>query len=147
MAPTIYSEILAKNIKALRSRAGIEQETAAVRMRNLGFTEWVRQTVSKVERGERRVTAEEAYGLAFVLDTTLSQLLAPREEDAVVEFRADGPPIPVETMQLSAMGQWVHGAFRWDDDNPVFLKSPPIVVNIAAQRLAGGGPPVRRAGG
>ena len=34
-------------------------------MRALGYKEWLYQTVGKVERGRRRVTAEEIRGLAW----------------------------------------------------------------------------------
>jgi len=110
-------------------------------MRALGFQEWVRQTVSKVERGERRVTAEEACGLAYALETTIGRLMAPLQEDKVVEFRADGPAIPVDSVQLSVIGQVVHGGFRWEGDEPVFLASPPVVSSIAELKAAGEWPP------
>ena len=46
-------------------------------MRALGFKGWRRQTVASVEKGKRRVTVEEALGLAMALETTLPRLLAP----------------------------------------------------------------------
>ena len=50
-------------------------------MRALGYTYWTRQTMSKVERGDRRVLAEEIPGLAYALMTSISALMAPRDED------------------------------------------------------------------
>jgi hypothetical protein len=40
----------------------------AARMQRLGYGAWLYQTVGNVERGKRRVTAEEV--LALALDTT-----------------------------------------------------------------------------
>lgn len=143
VTPTTYNEVLVSNVRAARGRAGIEQETAAARMRALGFEGWVRQTVSKVERGERKVMAEEVPALAYVLQTTISRLMAPLDEDKTVEFRESGPSIPVESLRMSAVGQIVHGAFRWEEDKPVFLEFPPVVRSVASRMAAGEWPPAK----
>jgi 8-oxo-dGTP diphosphatase len=46
-------------------------------MREHGFKDWHQQTVASVEKGKRRVTAEEVLGLVTALETTLPRLLAP----------------------------------------------------------------------
>ncbi len=119
MAPTTYADVLARNIRAARNRADIGQDSLAARMRALGFDAWIRQTVGSTERGRRRPTAEEIFGLSYALETSISRLLAPTEEDKVVEFPS-GDPISVDSVRLSAIGKIVHGAVTWDEDKPVF---------------------------
>jgi transcriptional regulator with XRE-family HTH domain len=93
-AATTYAEVIAKNIRAARGRADINQQLLADRMRNLGFTAWLHQTVGNVERGKRRVTAEEALGLAIALETTMQHLLSP--------LLQDGPAVLPSGLSLSA---------------------------------------------
>lgn len=62
-----WDTTIAANIRAERARIGIDQETLVKRMRALGYDTWHRQTVGKVERGERRVLADELPGLARCL--------------------------------------------------------------------------------
>ena len=81
MAPDTYREILARNIRAARSRIDIGQEDVAARMRALGHDAWIRQTVGATERGRRRPTAEEVLGLAYPLKTTVDRLMTPLWED------------------------------------------------------------------
>jgi transcriptional regulator with XRE-family HTH domain len=118
MAPDTYGEILSRNIRAARSRIGIGQENVAARMRALGFTAWIRQTVGATERGRRRPTAEEIAGLAVTLETTINRLMAPLDEDQVVELQPGGPAIAVSTVRMSVMGR-NDGAVKWDGDKPI----------------------------
>jgi transcriptional regulator with XRE-family HTH domain len=119
MAPSTYGEIMAANIRAARSRADIGQARLAARMRALGFTQWVPQTVSKSERSDRRLLAEEIAGLAVALETTIRYLMTPLDEDKLVELQPDGPAVAVSTIRMSAEGR-NDGAVRWDGDKPVF---------------------------
>lgn len=146
MAPTHYSDVLAGNIRSARTRIDREQESAAARMRALGYAYWTRQTVSKVERGDRRVLAEEIPGLAYALQTTISALMAPRDEDKTVEFQPGGEPVSVESLQLSARGQ-VDDSVWWNEDEPLFpcrstapdhLKA---VLDVTSRMRAGTWPP------
>ena len=118
MSPTTYADVLAKNVRAARSRAGLQQEPLAARMRALGYSAWLRQTVANVEKGKRRVSAEEIFALAEALDTTIAALMAPQDEDTIVDFPS-GAAISVAHVQLSAHGV-VDRAIRWDGDVPVF---------------------------
>ena len=74
---TTYADLLRRNVKAMRARHGINQETLASRMRAFGFDVWVRQTVASVEGGKRRLTAEEVFGLAAVLHVPIMHLMTP----------------------------------------------------------------------
>jgi hypothetical protein len=48
-----YGDILAGNMRAERSRKRLGQASVVARMRALGYDRWHRQTMGKVERGER----------------------------------------------------------------------------------------------
>ena len=85
-------------------------------MRALGFTSWLRQTMSTVEKGRRRVTAEEILALALVLGTDVTMLmLPPRAEKVmlpggqVVELQGAGLPPRIWTRD-----RW------WDGNRPKF---------------------------
>lgn len=56
-----------------RKRAGKSQEDVAGYMSTLGFG-WRASTVSKIERGERRLTAGEAVAVAQYFDTTVERM-------------------------------------------------------------------------
>ncbi len=148
MAPHTYGEILARNIRAARSRIGIGQENVAVRMQALGFSAWIRQTVSSTERGRRRPTAEEIAGLAFALETTISRLMAPVDEDQVVELQPDGPAIAVHSVRLSATNRWVVGEIEWDGDKPVIARPdyPPAMRDVMHRMAEGKWPPAEGEG-
>jgi transcriptional regulator with XRE-family HTH domain len=144
MAPDTYGEILARNIRAARSRVDIGQENVAVRMRALGYQAWIRQTVGATERGRRRPTAEEIAGLAFVLQTTIGRLMAPVDEDHAVELQQGGPVVSVNSVRLSVVGQSVVGEIGWDDDRPV-ITAPnyPADVQVDLSLLVDGRYPPR----
>jgi transcriptional regulator with XRE-family HTH domain len=117
MAPHTYGEVLARNLRAARSRIDIGQESVAARMRALGYTAWLRQTVGSTERGRRRPTAEEVFALAYVLQTSVPALMAPTAEDEVVDLPS-GLAIDASSAYRSAYGTYDH-ALYWDGDEPV----------------------------
>lgn len=108
MAPTTYSDVLAQNIRAARSRTDLGQEAVAERMRHLGFTAWIRQTVGSTERGRRRPTAEEMLGLAICLETSVQRLMTPLWEDKWVELPSG------EALRVGAVVSLVTGEQRGD---------------------------------
>jgi hypothetical protein len=77
-----YRAVLADNIAAERARRRLNQTALAAEMTGLGFG-WIRQTVTEVEKGNRRVTAEEVLGLAVVLAVPVDVLIYPRDEPSV----------------------------------------------------------------
>jgi transcriptional regulator with XRE-family HTH domain len=99
MAPTSYTEVLARNIRATRSRRGLSQADVVERMRALGFTAWHRPTLGNIERGSRGVRAEELVGLARALEVTMSRLLEPQPEDKQVEL-PNGEPFSVRSVRM-----------------------------------------------
>jgi hypothetical protein len=103
MAPTTYSDVLARNIRAARSRTDLGQEAVAERMQNLGFSAWIRQTVGSTERGRRRPTGEEILGLAICLETTAQRLMTPLSEDKWVELPSG------ESLRVGAVVSFVTG--------------------------------------
>jgi 8-oxo-dGTP diphosphatase len=135
MAPDTYREILARNIRAARSRLGIGQDNVALRMRALGYDAWIRQTVSSTERGRRRPTAEEILGLAACLGTTVQHLMSPLLfQDGPVELPSGAVLAPGQVRSLifgtgpndeQIRGSSVQGAtdlrgIRWQGDAPVW---------------------------
>src|ERR1700678_72410 len=116
MSPTTYSEVLARNIRAARSRTDVSQQILAARMRSLGFSAWLHQTVGNVEKGKRRVTAEEILGLAFALETTVQRLLTPIGEDKWVELPS-GMSLDVSAV-VNLIGGTNDGAIQWYGTTP-----------------------------
>jgi 8-oxo-dGTP pyrophosphatase MutT (NUDIX family) len=111
MAPRIYEDVLARNAAGLRSRARLNQETVAARMRALGYKAWLRQTVANVEKGKRRLTGGEIHALAHALQTTIAALMLPAPDDRQVEFPSD-EAISVWSVQQLVRGMNV-GAVAW----------------------------------
>lgn len=143
MVPVSFNDVLAANIRSARTRLRLEQESVAARMRALGYAYWTRQTLSKVERGNRRVLAEEVPGLAVALGRTVSRLMAPVDEDGAVRLYGDGPPISALFLRLSAVGQTPAGEVEWDGDKPVIAGPdyPPGAVDVMQRMAAGEWPP------
>lgn len=73
---TTYGTELARNLRAARTRADLSPQDLAERMRHLGHTQWHAGTAGMIERGERRITADEILCVALALDTTLRALLS-----------------------------------------------------------------------
>jgi transcriptional regulator with XRE-family HTH domain len=71
-----YSEAIIGNIRAERARKAVTQADVVTGMRALGFTNWHRQTMARIELGERRLLAEEVLGLAEVLHVPAVKLLS-----------------------------------------------------------------------
>jgi transcriptional regulator with XRE-family HTH domain len=116
-----YSGVLARNIRAARSRLGIHQDVLAGRMRSLGFPAWLRQTVAKVEQGQRRVNADEVFGLAYALETSMSALMRATGDDDLVSFPG-GTEISGPSVLSSALGR-NDGAIEWHGTDPVVSES------------------------
>jgi transcriptional regulator with XRE-family HTH domain len=80
------SEVLARNVRQVRSLCRLSQDDVAERMTALGHA-WSRQTTSDVERGLRNVTIDELLGLALVLGESIGHLLDPAGNLPVPDFR------------------------------------------------------------
>jgi transcriptional regulator with XRE-family HTH domain len=117
-APT-FPQWFARNFRAARAAAGFHQGDVAGRMNDLGFKEWRRQTVARVERGERKVSAEEAYWLSYVLGTTVTRLMAPSEDEHWVAV-PDGRTIHAQHAR-QRMRSTGDGAIQWDGNKAVFM--------------------------
>lgn len=118
----IISDSRESIIAAARVRRRLQQSDLADRMRALGW-KWVRQTVGEVENSNRRLTAEEIFGLAIALEVTIPQLMAPSDPDGIVEF-PNGQAIHSSSFErLAGRGVNDH-AVQWPDggNSPVFLR-------------------------
>lgn len=124
MSPTTYAEVLARNVRAARSRAGLQQEPVATRMRNLGFTAWLRQTVANVEKARRGLRAEELLGLSIALETSVMRLVSPLQEDKEIALPS-GLSLPVTTVEAYVTGEWITDErILWYENGPL-LNPPP----------------------
>lgn len=127
LQPVPYSSLLARNLRAARAAANLSQNDVGERMRKLGFTAWMRSTVSLAEQGKRRVTAEEVFALSYVLETTIIRLvIGPFDGDEWITFPA-GTGVDVMSVAGSARGSR-DGAVRWDGNTPVFRAAQALMV-------------------
>lgn len=117
-----YADVLARNIRAARSRASLGQENLAARMRELGHAAWLRQTVANAEKGRRRVMAEEVLALAYALETSVGALMQPTADDGLVAFPS-GMAVSFLSVQRSAAGR-NDGAVRWDGETCASVYDP-----------------------
>jgi transcriptional regulator with XRE-family HTH domain len=112
-----YSKVIAENVRATRVRKQLLQSDVVARMRALGYGDWHRQTLGKVERGERKVSATEILGLALALGTNMGVLLGAPDNETVVELQ-DGQ---LEARDLTALAFGRNnGAVRFEENKPVF---------------------------
>jgi 8-oxo-dGTP pyrophosphatase MutT (NUDIX family)/transcriptional regulator with XRE-family HTH domain len=88
-------------------------------MNALGFPEWRRQTVARVEQGNRRPTAEEIFALSYALETSVTRLMSPNEEDHWVTF-PNGHIVHAQH-GMARMRGTADGAIRWEGNTPVFM--------------------------
>lgn len=130
-----YAEVLAENFRAAKARMGpkgLSQAEVAARMQALGFTEWHYQTVGQVEKGKRRLTAEEIMALAWVLEISISALMKPADELGEVRFRS-GDRISARSVAMSAQG-YNDRSVRWDGSEPEFSPDDgEVVVQLAVR--------------
>jgi len=119
MEAASYDQIVVRNIRAVRARAGLDQAVIVERMRALGFTTWHRQTMGKIERCERRLLGlDELNALAWALEVSLFELLKPPETATLVRFPS-GDVIAAHSVAAS-LGAFDDQAVTWDDTTPRF---------------------------
>ena len=81
MTGMAYGMVLAVNIKAAREDQHLSEEDLAERMRNLGYSTWLEQTVSDAEDGEYSLAAEEVLGISVALYVSVTTLMLPQGDD------------------------------------------------------------------
>lgn len=74
--PQTIRSVMAENVRGMRAKRRISQQSVAEQMTALGNT-WIRQTVSDVERAQREILAKELFALALVLDCSVLDLMEP----------------------------------------------------------------------
>jgi 8-oxo-dGTP diphosphatase len=119
MPPRAYKDVLARDFRAARAALDIGQADVAERMNALGFAEWRRQTVARVEQGKRRLTAEETFALSYALETSVARLMSPIEEDHWVAF-PNGHVVHAKH-GMARMRGTTDAAIRWEGNTPVFM--------------------------
>ena len=130
MPPVPYTDALARNLRAARAIADIGQADVAARMNELGYPEWRRQTVARVEKGTRRITAEEAAALTVSLGIVLSDITMPRDggEEPQIMFPSG---LVIDGRRLLVND----GSVTWDENNKPVLSPPsgPDTARLAAE--------------
>ena len=124
MADVTPAGVLVPNTRAARARLDLDQGDVHERMRALGFTNWHRPTMGKVERGERRLLAEEIMALAIALETTVSELMLPHDDDAQIVFPSG---VKVAGMRLLSNDRSV----TWDEKNAPVVSPPQVRDNAS----------------
>jgi transcriptional regulator with XRE-family HTH domain len=85
MEPIDYQAVLSRNLRRLRDERGMTQVELATMAGRMGMG-WTIETVIAIEGGRRRLNFGEGLLVAGLLDSTLSKLAEPGEdEDVVVE--------------------------------------------------------------
>lgn len=116
-----FSVIVGKSARGTRLARSLSQEQVAARMRAMGFSGWLRQTVGQVERGKRRLVVDEVLALSFALETSIAELIMPAADEQLIELPS-GRTVSVAVVRHSIRGNRAAG-FRWSGDTPVF---PPL---------------------
>lgn len=114
--PPSYAADIARNLRVARAGADLSQADVGERMRALGFASWLRQTMSTVEKGKRRVTAEEIGALALCLNTTIARLT--HAESPLVEMPG-GQAVPGRRFTYNDL------SVEWDGNKPVIVPATP----------------------
>lgn len=113
-----YEVILGRNVAAARGRARLSQSAVADRMRALGYTQWQQQVVANAELGKRRLLATEVMALAWALETSITNLMRPTEDDDLVRLPC-GAVISARSVALLTHAHNDH-AVSWDGAEPRF---------------------------
>jgi transcriptional regulator with XRE-family HTH domain len=98
-----FSVIVGRSVRTARTGRGLGQEQVAARMRTLGFSAWLRQTVGQVERGKRRLVVDEVLALSLALQTTIAELIMPAPDEMTVEL-PNGETVSVAVIRDSIRG-------------------------------------------
>lgn len=98
------TSFIGARIRSLREKKGLTQEELARRM---GFKD--RQTISAIETGNRRITAEELLRAAKVLDVSLDEITDPLDPIEKMEFSWRKSSIG----ETTDIGRFEEKAKRW----------------------------------
>lgn len=129
-----YAEILGRNISGARGRLRLSQAAVAARMKALGF-EWHQQTAGAIETGRRRLAVEEIVGLSEALETSIRALMAPVEDDKLLQLPS-GATVTVEHLLQSVLNGKNDRSVQWDGNVPVFLEPLSTATQLAAAGFA-----------
>jgi hypothetical protein len=118
MTGMAYGNVLALNIKAAREGLyRVSAEDLAERMRNLGFSSWLRETVSSVEQGEYSLTAEEVLGISVALYVSVTALMLPPDDDPLDVTLPGGQTVLLRRHHFEP-------SLWWDGNTPTTIPQP-----------------------
>lgn len=118
MAPPTFADVIVRNLRAQRARMKLGQADVVERMRALGFTNWHRQTLSRIEQGQRKLLAEEILGLSLALEIEMANLLLPVPGEVRLVALPAGQLV-ILPLQHELPGG-VAGSVLWDGNKPKF---------------------------
>jgi transcriptional regulator with XRE-family HTH domain len=96
MAAMAYNDLIVANIRAAIGRRGLTHEDLAERMRQLGYSSWIRQTVSNTIRGKRKLIAEELLGISIAVDVSIVSLMLASADDPAAVTIPSGEVVGIE---------------------------------------------------
>jgi transcriptional regulator with XRE-family HTH domain len=117
-----YGLLISRNVVAQRARIRMSQASLAARMKALGFG-WYPQTVSSVERGDRRLDVGELVGVALALETSIGMLLDPSSDEQFIELPSGDRMLAGTILRL--VRHFNDGMVSWDGDKPRFATREP----------------------
>jgi transcriptional regulator with XRE-family HTH domain len=120
---TSYGDVISRNIRALRARKRLDQGDVVERMRDLGFTTWHRPTLGRVERGERRLFAEELVGLVLALEAPWGNLLFPAAGEMRIVSLPNSHPVILPLQH--EMPEGTTSSLWWDGNKAMFTSPDP----------------------
>ena len=121
-------QILGENMRSVRALRRLTQDDLAERMRQLGHANWVRATVSEVERYGRNVTVDELLGLALALNATIGALLEPTGVDGTSSGDLDiGLRRTVPSFLLAGLLVGGQPVVAWKGNRPAIATFEPVV--------------------
>jgi transcriptional regulator with XRE-family HTH domain len=126
MGDASFSDVIVRNVRAARARRHLDQADVVARMHVLGYKNWHRQTLSKTERGERRLLAEELLALSLALETEMANLLLPSPGELRLVTLPAGQIVILPLQHEMAGG--TAGSVLWDGNKPKFSAPGPAEV-------------------
>lgn len=122
--------VFGQQVRDVRKRRGWDRDRLAAEVNRTAGTSWPGTTVTKIERGTRRVDLDELLTLSLVLGVAPVHLLAPRDDAAAVAVGGmDDVPAP----RLRA---FIRGAYPLSPDAVALRSAGDVEAARAAEAAA-----------
>jgi transcriptional regulator with XRE-family HTH domain len=109
--PQKLSDVVAERVVAIRRSRGLTQTALATEVARRGLPGMDQRMLSKIERGTRAVSLDEAVVLAAALNTTPLALLLPEDPAALVSVTGRADPRAAEPVVVTGkvFARWLLG--------------------------------------